>query len=563
MKSTYPDDEVADNNMDVADPLAPPDLVLNSPEQVTLVNALYKALDNNEFCLYYQPVADLQTGQVVSMEALIRWIHPVRGVVPPVEFIPVIEKIALIIPLGYWIIKQVCRDIVHWRAQGIAVPHIAINVSPKQLHDPDFAEKTLEILAGMELDPQLITLEITESVLMDYDSSAVAMLKKLKHKGILISMDDFGTGYSALGYLKHSLFDYVKIDQSFIRDIITNSSDAAISNAIISMAHSLGIKVVAEGVETEEQCDFLSKNMCDLIQGYYLSRPMPPAVAGQFLIDQVVLPERLLRIRKISRTLLLVDDEPGILASLKRLFRRDGYHVLIANSGEEGVEILKNHSVDVIVSDQRMPVMTGVDFLRRAKVICPDAVRIMLSGYTELQYITDAINEGSIYKFLTKPWDDQQLRDRILGAFQFKEMADENRILSLRIQTANHELATANRQLTDILERKNHQINRDEISLNITREVLQNIPVPVLGIDEDGMIAFTNSASELLFGGKNALLGVDVDDVLPCFSQIVANVKEGANFSLGLPNFYYKVNWREMGVSSRSKGKLLIFFEDH
>ena len=531
-----------------------------SLERVSIANELYTAIEQDQFCMYYQPVADLQTGQIVAMEALIRWIHPVRGMIAPMVFIPIAEELPLINKLGMWIIRRVCHDILAWQQQGLQVPGIAINVSPRQLQDISFAENLMGILAETGVDPGLITLEITESVLMNYDGSIESMLKKFKNQGIRISMDDFGTGYSALGYLKHLHFDYVKIDQSFVRDILVNQGDAAIANAIISMAHNLGIKVIAEGVETEEQCDFLSRNMCDMVQGYYLSKPMPPELTREYLRRQFVLPEHLLRIKKVTRTLLLVDDEPNILASLKRLFRRDGYEILVANGGEEGLEILKSHHVDVIISDQRMPVMTGVEFLRRAKSGFPDTIRIVLSGYTELQYITDAINEGSIYKFLTKPWDDDQLRNHILDAFEYKEMSDENRTLGLRIQTANQELASANRQLTEILHKKNKQIDRDEISLDIARETLQNIPIPMMGIDDDGMIAFINSASENLFYGQGTLLGGNIDDFLPGFSQIAPDTDEGQQFCLGKVDAHHHITWRELGGKSSSRGKLITFF---
>jgi len=529
-------------------------------ESISIANELYAALEKEEFCMYYQPVADLQTGKTVGLEALIRWIHPVRGVVVPMAFIPIAEELPLINQLGMWIVRRVCTDIVSWSAQGIVVPAIAINVSPKQLQNPSFADNLFAIMSETGVDPRQITLEITESVLMNYDGSVDAMLKKFKNQGIRISMDDFGTGYSALGYLKHLHFDYVKIDQSFIRDILTNPEDAAISNAIISMAHNLGSSVIAEGVETEEQCAFLSANMCDMVQGYYLSRPMPPDKTADYLHAQHLLPENLLRIKKPTRTLLLVDDEPNILASLKRLFRPDGYEILIANSGDEGLEILQTRQVDVIVSDQRMPLMTGVEFFRRAKSNYPDTIRIVLSGYTELQYITDAINEGSIYRFLTKPWDDQQLRDQVQGAFKYKELSDENRMLGLRIQTANHELATANRQLTETLQAKNKQIYRDEISLDIARETLQSIPIPMMGVDEDGMIAFINSASEKLFEGRGALLAGDIDAFLPGFSAVVADTNEGQQFCLGKAEFNCHISWRKMGRNSHSRGKLIMFF---
>jgi len=529
-------------------------------ERTSIANELVNAIEGNQFCLHYQPIADLQSGEIISMEALVRWMHPVRGLLPPNQFIALAEELAIINKLGAWVIRQVCLDIRSWRGQGTPVPRIAINVSPKQFQDPQFTKNLLNTLSELDVLPNAITLEITENLLMQHSDEMEITIRDLKARGFYLSMDDFGTGYSALQYLKHYPFDYVKIDQSFIKNIMESPGDVAIANAVIAMSHSMGIKVVAEGVETEAQCQYLSQNMCDHIQGYYLSQPMPAQQAIEYIAKKFKLPDHLLRMTKASQTLLLVDDEPNILSALKRLFRQDGYQILIANGGAEGLEVLKEHHVDVIVSDQRMPSMTGVEFLRHAKAKYPDTMRIVLSGYTELQSITDAINEGSIYKFLTKPWDDVQLRNQIMEAFTQKEMSDENRKLGLKIQTANQELAAANRQLAEILQMKEKQLVRDETSLDIAREALQHIPIPMLGIDEDGMIAFANLASEKLLFQNTEILGVHIDEILPCFNQISAQTKEGCNFSLNIPDFNYLANWRTMGISSKSRGKIVTFF---
>jgi CheY-like chemotaxis protein len=187
------------------------------------------------------------------------------------------------------------------------------------------------------------------------------------------------------------------------------------------MAHSLGIRVIAEGVETEGQCQFLSKNLCDEIQGFLFSKPLPPDEAVTLLREERRLPPHLLRVHKPERTLLLVDDEASILSALRRHLRQIGCRILVAADGQQGLDIMAKEKIDVIVSDQRMPGMTGVEFLRRVKTLYPDTVRIVLSGFTELQSVTDAVNEGAIYKFLTKPWDDDQLRAHILEAFHTRK----------------------------------------------------------------------------------------------------------------------------------------------
>ncbi|WP_394782033.1 EAL domain-containing protein [Undibacterium sp.] len=528
-------------------------------EKIRIANDLHAAIANNQLLMHYQPKVDLNSGKVVGLEALVRWQHPELEMIPPSLFIPVAEETGLINSVGDWVLKQVCSDIRQWMNDGLQVPNIAVNVSARQFQNPEFAHALMSTLSIGKISPSMISLEITESILMNNNVSIESILKNIKELGITLALDDFGTGYSALSYLKHFPFDCVKLDQSFVKDININAGDAAISKAVISMAHSLGLRVIAEGVETEAQCEFLCDQMCDEIQGYFFCRPLPASDLKTLLLADRRLPAHLLRMEKPPRTLLLVDDEPNILASLKRLLRREGYQILLANSGSEGLQVLGKHKVDVIISDQRMPNMTGVEFLRAAKISHPDTVRIVLSGYTELQSITDAINEGAIYKFLTKPWEDEQLRSNIKEAFNHKEMADENRRLSFQIQASNQELAKANRLLADILLQKQQQIKRDEISLEIVREALQHIPLALIGVDDDSMIAFINTAAEILFLAASPILGADIDDFLPGFSRLVKNTGEGDVFQIVIAGRSFEVSWRVMGESSRSRGKLITF----
>ncbi|WP_265949889.1 response regulator [Dechloromonas sp. A34] len=209
-----------------------------------------------------------------------------------------------------------------------------------------------------------------------------------------------------------------------------------------------------------------------------------------------------------QRTVLLVDDEENMISSLKRLLRREGYRILSAGGGAEGLEILATHRVDVIVSDQRMPQMTGVEFLRQVNTMYPDTVRIVLSGYTELQSITDAINEGAIYKFLTKPWDDEQLRANIQEAFRHKELGDENQRLSA-------ELTLVNEQLRRLLAENQRELQRDQVVLGLVQEILQGVPLPVVGLDDEGMIVCANQEADRLLGRQASLIGSFAQERLP------------------------------------------------
>ena len=523
-----------------------------------MVKALRNAASLGQLHVAYQPQVDLQTGHISGMEALLRWTHPELGVVPPIQFIPVAEESGLIKGLGEWVLRQACSDIRAWLDKGMQVPHVAVNVSPMQFHDDDLIVQVQQALADFRIDPSLLYLEVTESSLMDDVVRSETMLRSLKDLGIKLALDDFGTGYSSLSYLKRFPFDKVKIDQSFVRDITTSQSDNVIVKVIVSMAHGLGLKVIAEGVETQAQCEIMRTSVCDEIQGYFFSKPINAFSIEEILAEGRQLPTELLRFRKPQRTLLLVDDEPNVLAALKRLFRRDGYTIITANSGPEGLEALAQHKVDVIMSDQRMPGMTGVQFLRAAKLSHPDTIRIVLSGFTELQSVTDAINEGAIYRFLTKPWDDVQLRDQISKAFEYRELQEENLQLDLKIRTANQELVAANRQLGEVVVSTRRQIEREEVSLLIAREALQFIPMPVIGIDDEEVIAFVNAAAEKLLSQYGPVLGGDLAYALPTVAAVLAQTEEGGFSAISIAEERYLLQWNTMGNNSRSKGKLIM-----
>ena len=522
-----------------------------------MIKALRLAAERGELQVLYQPFADLQTGKISGMEALLRWHHPERGTISPVVFIPVAEESGVIRAIGEWVLRRVCKDLRGFLDKGIDAPHVAVNVSPLQFRDPDLVGMVKTVLEEHAIPAHLIHLEVTESALMDDTGRSEAVLRELKALGFNLSLDDFGTGYSSLSYLKRFPFDKVKIDQSFVRDIGTSQTDTVIVKVIISMAHGLGLKVIAEGVETEAQCEIMRSNVCDEIQGYFFSRPVDVLTVESLLVDGRQLPAHLLRFRKQQRTLLLVDDEVNVVASLKRLLRRDGHHILSANSGAEGLEVLAKNKVDVIISDQRMPGMTGVEFLREAKLRYPDTIRIVLSGYTELQSVTDAINEGAIYRFLTKPWDDEQLRDQISKAFEHKELFEENQQLDIKIRTTNQELVAANRHLGDVLNSTRKQVDADATSLAIVQEALQYVPTPVIGLDDEDLIVFVNSAAEALFADCGPLLGAEMGYALPELAQTMDQAGMGQVGDLVVGGKRHQVRWNVMGKSSRARGKLV------
>jgi predicted signal transduction protein with EAL and GGDEF domain len=255
-------------------------------ERVTIERELRVALEQgDQLELYYQPQIDLRQRAIVGVEALLRWNHPERGVISPGLFVPIAEDTRLIVPVGTWVIEQACRQAHLWDETGVGPLRVSVNLSAAQLHERDFVELVAGILAETGVRPDLLELEITETMMMADPEDTVSKLIGLKHLGVQLAIDDFGTGYSSLAYLKRFPLDRLKVDQAFIRDIASDADNEAIVEAIIAMAHSLRVEVVAEGVETEQQLDFLRQRRCDLIQGFLYSQPLPVEDFLPWLLD--------------------------------------------------------------------------------------------------------------------------------------------------------------------------------------------------------------------------------------------------------------------------------------
>lgn len=387
--------------------------------RMTMEKHLRRALEHDEFLVYYQPKVSLSTGRITSMEALVRWQHPEMGLVLPSNFIPLAEETSLIVPIGEWVLRTACAQNRAWQEAGLAPLTVAVNLSPRQFRQQNIVGLIGQLLLETGLAPRYLELEITESMVMQDVERVTAILKELKNMGTSLAMDDFGTGYSSLGYLRRFPFDKLKIDQSFVRDITSDPDNAAIATTVIAMAHSLHLKVIAEGVETEGQLNYLRSHGCDEMQGYYFSRPVPALEFEQLLHE-----DRHLQLAPDNglspdKTVLVVDDEKEVGMAIQRLLVLDGYRVLVAGSAAEGFELLANNRVSVIISDQMMPIMAGTEFLSRVKELYPETVRIILTGHADLSFMTNAINLGGIYKFLIKPWSDDIIRETIDEAFKY------------------------------------------------------------------------------------------------------------------------------------------------
>jgi diguanylate cyclase (GGDEF)-like protein/PAS domain S-box-containing protein len=272
-----------------------PAMNVRAVERQAIEESLRRALERQEFAIHYQPKVNLKTGAITGAEALLRWTHPVRGAIPPAQFIPVAEDCGLILPIGRWVLREACQQARAWVDAGLPLATMAVNISAMEFRNDAFLQGVFSVLGDTGLPPEFLELELTESVLMKHAETTESILRTLRARGVQLAVDDFGTGYSSLSYLRKFPIDALKIDQSFVRQITTSPDETTIVTAVISMGRSLKLRVVAEGVETPQELAFLQAHQCDEAQGYYFGRPM---IAGQFArlletgISETVLPLR-------------------------------------------------------------------------------------------------------------------------------------------------------------------------------------------------------------------------------------------------------------------------------
>lgn len=395
--------------------------------QIELGASLRLALERKEFELYYQPQVSLHSGRIVGMEALLRWHHPELGLIGPAQFVGFSEESGLIIPIGEWVLQRACAQNKAWQDAGLPAVPVAVNISAKQCAQPDLEAVVRNALVSSGLPARFLELELTESLSMADPEKSVPLMERLKEIGIELSIDDFGTGYSNMSYLRRFPVDRLKLDISFVREITTDPSSLSISEAIITLSHSLHLEVVAEGVETEGQLALLRARGCDLIQGYYFSKPLPAPAMARLLQEDRRLPSHVTGRTPDAPALLMLDDDPIITTLLKIMLEPEGYVLLSANRPSEAFELLARNEVAVILCDQRMPEMDGVEFLSRVRHMYPDTVRILLSAYEDFDVTRQAINRGAVYKFIEKPLQAEALRAVVEEAFRQYEYPRESK----------------------------------------------------------------------------------------------------------------------------------------
>jgi diguanylate cyclase (GGDEF)-like protein/PAS domain S-box-containing protein len=387
------------------------------PHGFELETALRHAIHRDELHLVYQPQVDMSTGRIVGVEALLRWEHPVHGSVSPDRFISIAEEAGLIGPIGDWVLRTACAVAAKWQRAGLSSVRMTVNISARQLQQADFAERVVQALRDAELDPRRFGVEVTESLLMQRVEEAAAQLRTLRAKGVEIALDDFGTGSSSLSCLRRLPIDVVKIDRSLVPGITASSEALSITRAIIAMAHSLGMKVHAEGIETEGQLELLAANHCDRFQGYHFSAPVSADEIEAMLRVGRTLQVPEWRRGAWVRTVLVADDEPWVLDKLsQQIAWRFGDSVCVETflDARSALQRLREGPVDVIISDLRMPLMDGIALLDQARNIQPSAVRMMLLGPADLARAIDDERQVDVFRHVSKPW----IRDHFLAHLQ-------------------------------------------------------------------------------------------------------------------------------------------------
>ncbi len=388
--------------------------------RLTMESQLRKAIEQNDLSIHYQPQLDLPSGRLSGVEALLRWQNAILGMVSPADFIPLAEETGLIVPIGEWVLRTACQQAKNWQNAGIALPRMAVNISVLQFVQPGFPGLVARILEETGLESGALELEITESLLMKDPEGATCVLQALKTLGVQLAIDDFGTGYSSFSRLKQLPLDRLKIDRAFIREVNNRPDDAAIATAVIAMADSMGLRVIAEGVENEAQLRFLKSKHCDEVQGYYLSRPLPVSEVTQLfhsyqngVIDDSVLAGE-------QRILLVVDADKDSVSAISTALAPEGYRVLIASDVQTALDALASHDIGVMAADWQLEAGNH-QFFRRVRELYPRTLRIAMGHGCEVQDLIDLINEGAIYKFLRRPVSFPLLREILRKAFLIRE----------------------------------------------------------------------------------------------------------------------------------------------
>lgn len=511
---------------------------------------LRNAAIRNEFILVYQPMVSCANGQITGVEALMRWQHPRRGLIAPDQFIPLLEETGLIIPVGRWILQTACAQAAAWRQAGFDLPSISVNLSARQLQSESLRDDVDIALAQSGLPASCLDLEITESMLMQQPSTAVRILDGLKALGVTLSLDDFGTGYSSLANLKRFPLDTLKVDRSFVQDITADSDDASITRAVITMAHHLKLKVVAEGVETEGQLALLISHQCDIIQGYFFARPLRVEQMESLLIEDRRLPPNLLK-SGTRKPMALFVGVVGYDAVIEQL-DRDGHRVGRAGDLATARHWFTENLADVLVCGPPQGDFDALELLRQVMELQPQCERFILADEKHWRTLGQLANAGRAHRLLRLPLQPETLRQLIEEALLHRQMSDDYQRLAEEADVATRELVRVEEERRR-LEGENRVLQaRDRNGYAILQSVMHQLPWPAFGVDEEGILALVNEAGLAEFSGRLPVIGTSLSEILP----EAADNKENGNITVNGVN--YRSWWRRVELGGSIYGHLLF-----
>ncbi len=521
-------------------------------ERLILETDLRNATLRQEFVLHYQAKASCANGRITGAEALLRWQHPKRGIVPPDQFIPLLEETGLIVQVGRWVLEEACRQLVAWQQAGLDIPSVSVNLSARQLQSETLLADVATVLLQSGLEPACLDLEITESMLMDNAEMAIRTLTALKQKGVTISLDDFGTGYSSLAYLKRFPLDAVKVDRSFVQDITADSDDASITRAVITMAHHLKLKVVAEGVETQEQLALLISHQCDVIQGYFFSRPLSVPAMTDLLSADKCLPDSLLcsGTRKPMVLFAAVDGFDEVISALLR----DGHRVCKVNDEAAAWQWFTGNLVDVLVCGAPHKGFDTLGLIRQAAQAQAQCERILVADSRQWQRkaVAALSSSGLLHRAIHLPVDAAAFRSVIEEAIGRRHISDEYSRLSHQVEVVERELLRSEAERQRLAEQNRVLLQEKGSGFRMLHEVLAALPLPAVGIDADGLVALASESALVSFAKRGLVPGLPLLAALPEVASLVDGDRvhiDGAD---------YIVRWRTTGCDVSSQGRLLL-----
>jgi len=524
-------------------------------DRLYLETDLRNATLRNEFILHYQPKASCADGRITGTEALIRWQHPRRGLVPPDQFIPLLEETGLIVQVGRWVLESACRQAVEWQKAGLDIPSISVNLSARQLQSETLLDDVADILNRTGLAPACLDLEITESMLMQDADAAILTLAALKSLGLTISLDDFGTGYSSLSYLKRFPIDAVKVDRSFVQDIAADADDASITRAVITMAHHLKLKVVAEGVETAEQLALLVSHQCDIVQGYFFSRPLAGRAMTDLLAAGQRLPANLLGSASRQPMALIVGAD-GLDETIA-LLERDGHKVCQSNDHEAAFGYFDDNPVDVLIcraSDNELEIGALLRHVAERQPLCE---RILLADSRQWSHaaISQLSGSGLVHRVVHLPVDGAAFGKIVEDAMARRHVAAEYARLSQEIGVAERELHRVEAERLRLEVECAGLQGQEGQGYRILQGLVAELPWSVLCTDDEGMLVLVNDAGQGAFAGRGLGAGGNLAELLP---ELADPDPDG---SIRIDGHVFICHGRDLSLGGTQRGRILLLEE--